>query len=357
MTINPSPFAGFFSARSDASAVKPPFSAVPLRIREDLCRLAGASTITEAVIADGGISASASFIVTFDTGLRLFVKGSHPGDQSHGAANLRGECMAYRAIDILGDIAPQFCGMVSLDAGDDNGWWLGAWQVVDVKHTIPYDASALFDIMHMVASHEVPPSRGLSVASAHPYLAQFIGDTYKWKRVTQDTARRTQFAHCFIDDLAAHDWLAAYGDKLCDLQNRAASHAWQLGLIHGDARCDNFIHAQAAGHTSPRWYLVDWANAADGALAFDRVMLAASLCAEGVLGGAAAYQRASDTVQAEDCALMTVMLAGYFADQMYRAPVSSMPRLRPLQRAMFWACAQMLSAAYGMTPPPALKVA
>ena len=85
-------------------------------------------------------------------------------------------------------------------------------------------------------------------------------------------------------------------------------------------------------------------------------MLAASLCAEGLLSGTAAYQQACETLHGDDAALMTVMLAGYFADQMYRAPPASMPRLRPLQRAMFWGCAEMLVAAYGMTPPPAFKI-
>lgn len=348
MTLSLSRYHGIFSAQgSDNTAHKPAFTDVPTRIRHDLCTMVGASAITDSSVAAGGVSASAAFILHFDNGRRLFVKGSHPGDQSHGAANLRGECMAYRSIDILRDVAPPFCGMVYADHGDDNGWWLGAWDAVDI-HARTYDAPALFDMLDDVQRYEVPASAGLAVASAHPYLSQFMTDTYKWQRLRSDATRAEKFGQCFEDADAVRVWLQSNIETLCSLQQRASAHAWRLGLMHGDLRCDNYIYGVLPGYDA-RWYMIDWANAADGPLAFDRVMLAASLYAQGSCTVDQALALAQGHLDADDMRLMLVMQAGYFADQIYRAPPAVMPRLRPIQKAMFAALMAML-AADGVVP-------
>lgn len=187
MTSDLFPFAGIFSD-SDVKtlSLKPDFDVVPQPLRDDLCRLAGAQEIVRARTVGGGVSASASFIVDFDNGDSVFVKGSHPGDQSHGAANLRGECMVYRSVDALRDLSPLFRGMVYLDRGDDHGWWLGAWTALqDTPSTPVYDVDAMHRFLAEIKNCDVPASAGLPVASAHPYLSQFMNDTYKWKRLRE----------------------------------------------------------------------------------------------------------------------------------------------------------------------------
>ncbi len=352
MTFSLTPYHGIFTAAPTGQAAhKPDFAQVPQRIGDDLCRLAGAGAIVAVSTVAGGVSASASFILTFDNGRRLFVKGSHPGDQSHGAANLRGECMAYRNIDLLRDCAPPFCGMVHADHGDDNGWWLGAWEAVETSASA-YNADALFAMLDDVQRYEVPAQAGLAVASAHPYLSQFMTDTYKWQRLRGDAQRAQKFAQCFDDAPAALQWLSANSDKLCALQARASTFAWRLGLMHGDLRCDNYIYG-ALPASPARWYMIDWANAADGPLAFDRVMLAASLCAQGACTVTDALAFAQGDLDAEEIRLMLVMQAGYFADQIYRAPPAAMPRLRPVQKAMFAGLLALLDAAEVVAAPPA----
>lgn len=351
MTFSLSAFHGIFSTPQTSIAVgKPAFASLPQRICADLCTLVGASSIVAGDVIAGGVSASASFIVTFDNQRRVFVKGSHPGDQSHGAANLRGECMAYRALDILRDVAPPFCGMVYADRGDDNGWWLGAWDAVEIS-TQPYDGDQLFALLDDVQRCDVNARDGIVVASAHPYLSQFLNDTYKWQRLRDDASRADKFAQCFADPAAVQGWLRGNIAALCDLQKRASTHSWRFGLMHGDLRCDNFIYGQLSG-MSPRWYMIDWANAAEGALAFDRVMLAASLCADGACTREHALDFARGDLDGDDIVLMLAMQAGYFADQIYRQPPAVMPRLRPIQKAMCGALLAMLATTGQISPLP-----
>lgn len=351
MTFSLSSYHGIFSRPADfVAAGKPDFSTVPPRIVADLCTLVGARSVIGSDSIAGGVSASASFLLTFDNQRRVFVKGSHPGDQSHGAANLRGECMAYRSIDVLRDVAPPFCGMVYADRGDDNGWWLGVWDSISTSPQ-PYDTDTLFDMLDDVQASDVAANAGVAVASAHPYLSQFMTDTYKWQRLRSDAQRAQQFAQCFADPALVQLWLRAQIETLCELQRRASTHAWRLGLMHGDLRCDNYIYGQLSALPA-RWYMIDWANAADGPQAFDRVMLAASLCADGALDAPRALELARRNLDGDDIALMLVMQAGYFADQIYRQPPAVMPRLRPIQKAMFAALMAMLAADGRVLPLP-----
>lgn len=348
-----SPFSFVFE-QAPASAAKPDFAGVPPRILRDLLTLVQANSMTAAVTAPGGISASAAFVVSFDNGARLFIKGSHPGDQSHGAANLRGECAAYQALPILRDIAPPWCGMVYDDRGDDNGWWLGAWQALDIMPARP-DADAAFILLQSIASADVPQDGSIALATAHPYLSQFFNDTYKWRRLHDDVTRAQKFAACFTDADIAREWLLQSLPRLMTLQAAASHHPFRLGLMHGDLRCDNLLYAARDG-APPRWWVVDWANAAEGPLLYDRVMLAASLLAAGTLDVAAAARHARGDHDADGYHIMLATMSGYFADQIYRAVPASMPRLREVQKAMFWALAALLADA-GLAPPlPPLQI-
>lgn len=342
---------GFFSATATAvSPSKPPFSQVPQALVRDLCALADAGALTSAQTAQGGISASAAYVLTFDNGRRLFVKGSHPGDQSHGAANVRDECAAYRALGVLRDVAPAFCGLAHLDSGDDNGWWLGAWEAIDVC-AAGYDAAALFSLLDQLQAEKAAPPAHFPAAQAHPYLSQFLSATFKWQRLRQESTRARKLCLSFSDPQHGTQWLQAHIGQFCALQEQAAAYPWRQGLLHGDLRCDNFIYGgQEDGDR--RWYMIDWANAATGPLVFDRVMLAASLCADGACDAHTALCHASAGGLDEEAVLMAAMQAGYFADQLYRAAPRVMPRLRPLQKAMFAGLTEMLAAAGIMPPAP-----
>lgn len=341
-----SPFTEVFSGGAPRPP-KPDFAQVPPAVVRDLCALAGASSVVAAATVTGGFSVSAAWLLTFDTDRKLFVKGSHPGDMSHGAANLRAECDAYRLLPVLRDVAPDFIGMVYSDAKDDDGWWLGAWAAIDIASRKTITAADCFALLECVQQSDVPPQAVLPVALAHPYLSQFFTDRHKWRRIADDAARASQFDACFADFAAIAQWRAQSLPQLLSLQAQLPAMSFRIGLMHGDLRVDNI----AATHD--RFYMIDWANAAEGPLLFDRVMLAASLLAAGSLPPAEAVALAG--AGGEDPTAVTASMAGYFADQLYRPVPAAMPGLRRLQQAMFWALCGMLTASISLPPLPALR--
>lgn len=345
MSSSHSPFSDVF-AGGGPRPPKPDFAQAPTRVVQDLCALCGAAAVVSAQTVTGGFSVSAAWLLTFDTGRKLFVKGSHPGDMSHGAANLRAECDAYRLLPVLRDVAPDFIGMVCSDAKDDDGWWLGAWQAIDILPDMPRPDACLA-LLDSMQHSDVPPAAVLPVASAHPYLSQFFTDRHKWRRIAEDAARAAQFDACFADAAAIAQWRAQSLPQLLALQSQLPALSFRIGLMHGDLRIDNIVAADQ------RLYMIDWANAAEGPLVFDRVMLAASLLAAGRMQA----QDAMLAVQAagEEATAVIAGMAGYFADQMYRPVPAAMPGLRCLQQAMFWALCGMLTASISLPALPAFR--
>lgn len=337
---------------------KPAFGAVPPAMVADLCRLAGAQAVIAGTTMQGGFSAAAAFKVTFDNGVTLAVKGAHPGDQSHAAQALRDEVNAYAALPLLKDISPAYIGTSVDDSSNDDGWWLGAWQWLERGQPSANDrARAARGLLSRMADTAENDMTALPVALAHPYLKQFFTADNKWRRIADDALRAEKFDRCFVSPQAATAWRNENITVLLQAQEYTARTAFVLGLMHGDLRCDNLFYG-AAAHEDPHWWIIDWVNAAEGPLVFDRVMLAASLLAAGDISA----EDAIDFAACEDTAVppahvmtMAASMAGYFAEQMYRAVPAAMPALRDIQRAMFWALCHMLYVGGVIkTAPPAL---
>lgn len=307
---------------------------MPPALAARICDLAGEARIDDAQTAYGGYSASASYLITFSSGRRVFAKGTHPGEMSHGAENLRGEIRAYQSLPLLHSLAPRFIGLAALDESDDNGWMLGLWQAVDAA-PLPPDAAPYRQALQLLQQSGAPDS--LPQAQDHPYLRQFLNDEKKWKRLRDEPQTADKFTGLFAAPAQGAQWLRENVAALCALQAQNAAAIYTQGLMHGDLRCDNFLYDGA------RLYVIDWANAARGPLWFDRAFLGASCMMLGHAGAAMLFDEVPDAALAA--------LAGYFADQAYRAVPPKMPRLRHMQRAMLAAFLQQLAARGAVTPP------
>ena len=292
-----------------------------------MSRLVGAHNIVEALPVCGGFSAAAAWQLVFDNGARGFAKGAHPFDPSHGAANLRGEVAAAQNNSFIRVAAPTLLGMASLDAGDDNGWWLGLWQDVGVA-TGDSDAAQALGWLEKLAQAD---AEGVPDYHENPYLAGFFNDKRKWRQLDIQASARQRFESVFSDGAL---WLERHLARLIDVVDDFSQVRLQTGLMHGDLRVDN-IHV-----TTERVWLIDWANAARGPLVFDAVFLAASLVMRNLISA----ERAIEILKVHDeAAGMTAAMAGYFAYQTGRLPVAPMPRLRLMQTGMLVALLQMLA--------------
>lgn len=320
---------------------KPGFHDVPSDIVLKIQKLCNGS-IVSAETAFGGFSASAGFIITFSDGRKVFAKGAHPLDTSHGAANLRQEIMAYETVLALRDVSPRYIGVVSDGRGDD-GWILGVWE--HVEHD--FGGARLGAIVSLLQNW---PDAGdakalLPAAAAHVFIGKFFDNSKKWQRIRANRDIRARFLSLFSDPKAG-GWLEKNISALCKLQESGVSLGKPEGIVHGDLRLDNILF------TPKGPLIIDWPNICFGPRVFDMAFLYSSLEAFGVCSFADALRAYDGGIPERDYQAMLGCLSGYFAEQAYRDPPAMMPRLRWMQRSMLLAQLNQLAKSGVIESPP-----
>lgn len=335
------------------SEIKPEYDAIP----EDILKKIGrrlAGEVEDGEIVFGSFSASAGYVLTMDSGLKIFAKGTHPGEMAHGTQHLRQEIAAYENLPVLKDVSPAYYSFVT--DNDEDGWSLGLWEYIQ-PDPMAHALTAIDDVMSLlvkVHQSDVPPDVLLH-ARAQNFISGFFNDEKKWQRIRDDETVQEKFLTLFADANEGKSWLEKSIGTLTDLQTKNVSGVYVEGLIHGDLRMDNVIFGQG------RSYLVDWPNACVGPVVFDLVFIAAHLESLGI-GKAedfiAAYETAgghaftSDAAKADELCQILAAISGYFADMAYRAVPEKLPRLRWMQKSMLLACLNILSRFGKIESPP-----
>lgn len=336
---------------------KPSFADIPLSLREKIADICG-SPVMDGAILHGSLSATAGFVLTLQDGQKIFAKGSHPQEMSHGTLHIRSEAYAYQVLPALKSVAPRFIGLVSDDHED--GWTLGLWDYIARDKANAPDVD-IADVMRKIASvhkSEIPATFTAN-AAAHNYLSLFLRDEKKWQRVRGEAKIKDKLLSVF-DDEQAHLWLDRQLDSLCAMQAAVPAFDFQTGLIHGDLRLDNILAAPP--HTYPHTYIVDWPNACRGPVIFDVLMFSVHLESLG-------YGRAEDFISLYDVAagtafaqknnqelmIMAASMAGFFADQVYRAVPEKMPRLRWMQKSLFFGLLSLMNRHGRIESPPRMS--
>ncbi len=316
---------------------KPPAHMVPQKIIAEIERRINAHIIDISVVF-GGYSPSANYKFDADNGKSYFIKGSHPGEMSHATETIRQEALTYNGIDLLKKIAPHFHGTVW--DGDEDGWLLGIWDFI-----APADAPAVEAIMRALVDMHVHAAdvKNLPQAEDKNYIQFFFNDEKKWRRLKDEPKTRDKFLSMFKDRDTARQWFDTHIDALCAWQSRIHDIGGARGLMHGDLRLDNILQ-----DNDGRVYIVDWPNACCGPLIFDLVFLAAHLSACGIMTMHDAFTlyetMGGHRFTSDDKAIMMVVVAGFFADQAYRAVPPRLPRLRWMQKTMLHALLTGLAA-------------
>lgn len=334
---------------------KPQFSQLPEQIIVQIEDLLSAR-IAQGQIVYGSLSSSAGFMLTLQNGRKVFAKGSHPQEMSHATLHIESEIRAYQSLPVLRDIAPAFIGCVS--DGTEDGWTLGLWEYIESSGAEIAAAEGPMSILAQMQKTAVPEGV-LPTALQHNYISAFFCDEKKWRRVESDAKVRQKFLMQFEDPAVADAWLRRNADRLIALQSEATLGACgfsRIGLMHGDLRLDNIIAGK------DRFYIVDWPNANIGPLVFDVLMLAAHIDAM----GQASIEQALDTylaaggtafAQANDAEIfkMAGSMSGYFADQIYRSVPAKLPRLRWMQKSLFFSILMFLARAGKIESPPRMQ--
>lgn len=332
---------------------KPSFAELPLHLREKIATLCG-SEVMEGSVLHGSLSATAGFVLTLQDGRKIFAKGSHPQEMSHGTLHIRSEAQAYQLLPVLKSAAPHFIGIVSDD--NEDGWTLGLWDYIarDTADAADVDIAAAMRKLAAVHNSAIPAVFTADAAS-HNYLSLFLRDEKKWRRVRDEAKIKDKLLSVFEDE-QARPWLDRQLDILCAMQGAVPAFDFQTGLIHGDLRLDNILAMPA--HT----YIVDWPNACRGPVVFDVLMFSVHLESLG-------YGRAEDFISLYDAAagtafaqknnqelmIMAASMAGFFADQVYRAVPEKMPRLRWMQKSLFFGLLSLMNRHGRIESPPRMS--
>jgi fructosamine-3-kinase len=340
---------GLFSPPAVREA-KPAFDMLPEAMRRKIeSRLSGEIVSGETIY--GSLSSSAGFVLTLDSGLKVFVKGSHPADTSHGTRHIRQEIHAYEYIPVLKDVSPRLYSWVS--DNDEDGWTLGLWQ--HVEHAADNAAISYEEILRLVARVHAAeiPAGVIPAAQEHNYIGAFLTPDRKWRRLGADSGIREKFLGLFEEPAEAGAWFSRNEPQLSALQGEAADSAFHEGLIHGDLRMDNVLLGRQ------RAFLVDWPNACRGPLAFDLVMLCSHLesCGAGTAEDfLSLYDGLAGTAFSAhgygELCKMAAAMSGYFADQAYRDVPERLPRLRWMQKSLLCAQLQFLARCGRIESPP-----
>lgn len=343
---------GFLFQQPAGREARPEWPDVPQAVVDQLQKLLK-QKIVHADIAWGGYSPSAAFSATLDSQKKVFIKGTHPGQDTHGTRMLRQEIEAYETLPDIEKISPAYLGYAG--DGSEEGWMLAAFDYIDTVPTLPWTDEKITTVfrllshLHFCDEKKIPPS--LPLARDKNYIGKFLRPEGGWLRIRDERRTADKFLTLFEDQDAGRRWFLSALPGLCEKQARAPMTGGHIGIIHQDLRSDNILFDRAG-----RTYLVDWVNACRGPVVMDLAFFLPSVSAESALECGALLELYETTLgvktDRESLAIALASLSGHMADNTYRAIPVKLPRLRWIQKSLLWAMLQWAVALMDIPPPP-----
>ncbi|HEX6655300.1 MAG TPA: phosphotransferase [Candidatus Limnocylindria bacterium] len=302
---------------------KPPWSAVPTRLKDAVARALG-SAVIRARRTYGGYGPSATYALTLADGRRAFFKGTYPLPEGSGVRwALTREAMVYRHLGpVMRPWAPEYLGEVRAD-----GWHGMLLELVDGTPVLPWTRpKAMRAVESYAAFHAsvvgLPGPSWLS-RTQHRDFAAF------WRHLARDEA-----AVDLLGALAgprrdeAHGWLRSSLHALRQGERMLLRAGEPHALLHFDTRSDNIVL------DGDQLRIFDWPFACVGPPEFDLAAFAQSISAEGGPGCevATAWYETVRPLRRDVLVGSVVGIAGYFADRAPQPAVPGLPRLRSIQR-------------------------
>jgi aminoglycoside phosphotransferase (APT) family kinase protein len=296
--------------------VRPPWEAVPARVRLAVERWLGAPVV-EAVSQLGGFSPGAAARLRTADGRRAFVKAIGPAPNPDSPALHRREARIAAALPPTVAAPPL---LWSYDEGEI-GWVALLFADIDGREPAqPWRADELDRVLVALDAlgAALTPSP-LPVDVAGTASEAFARHVRGWELLRDQQPAA----------LAALDpWAAAHLDALIALEQRSPAAAAGDTLLHFDLRADNILL------TDKQVWVVDWPHARNGAAWVDAVLLAPSVAMQ---GGPSPEQllarRAAAGADADAVTAVVAALAGYFTQRGLQPPPPGLPTLRAFQAA------------------------
>jgi hypothetical protein len=325
---------------------KPSWDEVPAALREKIASLVG-EPIAAGDIVYGGYGPTATFALTTASGAKHFVKGTHPGNTKEGHVAVLRECRGLTNYPELAAFGPRYLGMV-----ESNGWTLAVLEFAARGKAVPpwSEADAQRAIEHIAAFHNEAPGR-VATELRDILSSDLMAKGSNWQSLN-DARMREGFVQLFADPDAAERWLRTHLDTLIALKAQVPGgpRSW----VHMDIRSDNFVFADDG-----RLLLVDWPVLSYGPRLLDIGFFLPSLQGEGgpaCADGLRRYQAAAGvTFAADDIAIATATIAGFFAARAGEPEIAALPRLRWIQKLQLFPALGWMCDCLGIDKPPVPK--
>lgn len=308
-------------SRTGAEA-KPPWSAVPRAIKDEVANLLG-SPVARAERVYGGYTPSATFRMRLEDGRRAFMKGTYPLERdSHVLWKLVEEEHIYQELSpYLRPWAPRYYGGAKAE-----GWHVVVLEDLGPQTMPPWSGRKTVACARSYAAFHAntfgkPLPRWLSRIE-HQDFAPF------WDRLAASGELRgtASLARRRADE--AEEWLDVALPVLRERSALLLKLRPPFAIMHFDTRSDN-IRLQGK-----LLRLFDWNFACVGPNEMDVVAFAQTITAEGGPEPERFVAEYDLLLPLRTTALEASIagVAGYFADRAWRPPSIGLPRLRPWQR-------------------------
>lgn len=331
----------FYLPKPDTHEVKPPFDALPPELKSEIEKTIGRN-IERAHIIYGGYSSAFSVIAVAKDGSEYFIKGSHPGEMSHGAKTLEQEIHIYKAVSILADIAPAFIGQTEWGGEDD--WRLGIWQAVAGSGIKPVwdeaDFAAFGETLCTLYTSFDLKTADVKNATDTNFIKDIVSGKNSWRKFNAFAPRKDEFADMFENPDAGRAWLEDHLDKFISGSQRPVQHFETL--VHFDLRHDNILFDD-----QNQALIIDWPNGCIGPAGYDLVCVACDLMVHGNGPAWDIFEKlcaaAKLQIDSDDVIHILMKISGYYALNAYREVPEKLPRLRWLQQAFLYAMTEWLN--------------
>lgn len=321
---------------------RPQWSEVPEDIIRQIEYISG-KKIIEGKIAWGGYSNSACFEITLADGAKLFVKGTHPGQDAHGVKTVEQEIYAYKTIPEIENNAPVFLGLAS--DKDEDGWSLMIFEYLNHKPFIINEKElkrvfSTLKIFHNVKEENLP--NNFPKAKTTNFVERYFIPQGGWIRIKEEKEIYKKFLTIFSDEGEADNFFKINLPILCEKQKLFCEEKFcTKGVIHQDLREDNIIA------TENKIYIIDWPNSCYGAVELDLAQVFSSFASKSEFDINSLLNLYSDStgIKINKNILITAFAAfsGHIADSAYRKKPQKLPRLRVMQKQLLKECLKFLS--------------